>query len=145
MTDDGQRDPQTYAIIGAAMEVHRRLGCGFLEPVYQEALAIEFEACGIPFRREVELIIEYRDRQLKTKYRVDFICYGSVLVELKALERLTKTEIAIVLNYLNASEIELAFLLNFGSPSLEYRRFAHSKSAKSAKSAGNAVGEDVTQ
>lgn len=134
-----QRDPRTYAIIGAAMEVHRRLGCGFLEPVYQEALAVEFEHRGIPFQREVELPIVYRDRVLRTKYRVDFVCFGGVLVELKSLERLTKTETSIVLNYLNASAMELALLINFGAPSLEFHRFAHSQSVKSAKSAGELI------
>jgi GxxExxY protein len=82
------RDPQTYAIIGAAMEVHRVLGCGFLEPVYQEALAKEFLLRGIPFRREVELPVTYKGEVLALKYKPDFICYDQVIVELKALDKL---------------------------------------------------------
>ena len=117
-----ERDTETFAIIGAAMEVHRILGHGFLEAVYQEALAEEFTVRGIPFRREVELPVTYKGRQLKTLYRVDFICYGSVLVELKALEKIGGTERAQVLNYLKATGINRAMLLNFGSPSLQHER-----------------------
>jgi len=138
-----ERDARTYAIIGAGMEVHRRLGCGFLESVYQEALAIELEIRDLPFEREVEFPIFYRGRQLKSKYRVDFVCYGDVLVELKALDRLTKLEESIVLNYLNASASVICLLINFGSKSLEYRRFIHSKSAKSAESVGNLSAESA--
>ena len=87
MTDTG--DPRTYAIIGAALEVHSRLGCGFLEPVYQEALAAEFTQRDIPFAREVEFPITYRDRRLNVCYRADFVCFGSVIVEVKALQRLS--------------------------------------------------------
>jgi GxxExxY protein len=91
-TLEKMRDPQTYAIIGAAMEVHRVLGCGFLEPVYQEALAKEFLLRGIPFRREVELPITYKGDLLAVKYKPDFICYDTVIVELKALDRLSGRE-----------------------------------------------------
>jgi GxxExxY protein len=90
-----ERDPRTYAIIGAAMEVHSRLGCGFLEAVYQEALAIELRVKGVPFEREPELLISYRGETLLTKYRPDFICYGSVVVELKALDRLSTKRFAL--------------------------------------------------
>ena len=122
-------DPRTYAIIGAAMEVHRQLGCGFLEPVYQEALAIEFSKRGIPFRREVRLPVFYREIPLDTPYKVDFICFEEVVVELKALARFSGTEEAQIINYLKAGQHEIGLLINFGARSLEHRRFILSKSA----------------
>jgi GxxExxY protein len=130
-----ETDPRTYAIIGAAMEVHRQLGCGFLEPVYQEALAIELGKREVPFRREIKLPIHYKGELLDTAYCVDFICFDSVVVELKALVRLSGTEEAQVLNYLKATGYEVGLLLNFGTRSLEHRRFVLTKSVKSAKSA----------
>ena len=129
------RDPRTYAINGAAMEVHRQLGCGFLEAVYQEALAVEFSLRGIPFKREVEIPISYKDRRLTTTYRADFVCYDGVITELKALTQTGGVEEAQILNYLRATDYEVGLLLNFGTPSLEYKRFILSKSAKSAQSA----------
>jgi len=116
------RDPQTYAIIGAAMEVHRVLGCGFLEPVYQEAFAKEFLLRGIPFRRELELPITYKGDLLAVKYKPDFICYDAVIVELKALDKLGGKEKAQVINYLKATGYERGLLLNFGTARLEYER-----------------------
>lgn len=117
------------------MEVHRELGCGFLEAVYQEALAMEFSARGLPFQREVEVPIAYKGRRLATSYRADFVCFDSVIVELKALATLTGVAEAQVLNYLKATTLEVGLLLNFGTKALEYRRFVFSKSAKSVKSA----------
>ena len=116
------RDPQTYAIIGVAMEVHRVLGCGFLEPVYQEAFAKEFLLRGIPFRRELELPITYKGDLLAVKYKPDFICYDAVIVELKALDKLGGKEKAQVINYLKATRYERGLLLNFGTVRLEYER-----------------------
>lgn len=124
-----KKDERTHAIIGAAMEVHRRLGCGFLEAVYQEALAIEFTENSAPFLREVELPISYRGQRLRTEYRADFICFEAVIVEVKALARLSGAEEAQVLNYLRATGKEVGLLLNFGRASLEYKRFALSQSA----------------
>jgi GxxExxY protein len=128
------RDPSTFAIIGAAMAVHRTLGHGFLEAVYQEALEHEFMACAIPYERECPLPIRYRGHLLRTSYRVDFLCYNTILVELKALQKLSGTEEAQVINYLKASGLEKALLINFGASSLEYRRLIHSlrKSVQSA-------------
>ncbi len=120
--EDIKRDPQTYAIIGAAMEVHRRLGPGFLEAVYQEALAIELAFREIPFKREVTLPIKYRDQLLSCGYRVDFVCNGDIIVELKAIEHLANIHFAQTLNYLKATDFTRAVLLNFGEMSLTHRR-----------------------
>ncbi len=119
------KDPGTYAIIGAAMEVHRRLGCGFLEAVYQEALAVEFTANNIPFVSQQELPVFYRERQLRVSYRADFICYDEVVVELKALTELAGVHRAQVINYLKATQHETG-LLNFGAGSLQYERLSFS-------------------
>ena len=101
-----QRDPQTYAIIGACMEIHRQLGHGFLEPVYQEAAAIEFPFKNIPFEREVSLPIKYKDIVLPTHYRADFICFSEIIVEFKALSRLSTIEESQLLNYLKATGLK---------------------------------------
>ena len=111
------------------MEVHRNLGCGFLEPVYQAALAVELNKRSVPFTREVGLPVFYKEVRLDTPYKVDFICFAAVVVELKALARMSGTEEAQIINYLKASEHEIGLLINFGARSLEYRRFILSKSA----------------
>ncbi len=116
------RDPQTYAIIGAAMEIHRTLGHGFLEAVYQDSAVIEFPIRGIPFEREVLLPIRYKEIVLPARYRVDFICYGEVIVEFKAQAQLTGADEAQVLNYLKATGYRRGLLINFGAPSLQYKR-----------------------
>ena len=129
-------DPRTYAIIGAAMEVHRQLGHGFLEAVYQEALAIELIARGVPFQREVELPVSYKGTPPHCTYKADFICYEVIIVELKALAKLTGVELAQVINYLKATGFPLGLLLNFGAPSLEHKRvvFSGNDLRKSAQS-----------
>lgn len=118
-----ESDPKTYAIIGAAMEVHRQLGCGFLEPVYQAALEIELTNRAIPFLREERFPINYKGCALEPYYKPDFICFGSVIVELKALCRLTAIEAAHVINYLKVTGYHTGLLLNFGGRTLEKRRF----------------------
>jgi GxxExxY protein len=135
MSEKTERDPRTFAIIGAGFEVHKTLGGGFLEAAYGDALAVEFAAREIPFDRERELPIIYKGRRLPTACRADFVCYGEIIVEIKALGRLSPVEEAQVINYLKASEFELGLLLNFGPKSMEQRRLVNSKSAKSAKSA----------
>jgi GxxExxY protein len=109
------------------MEVHRILGYGFLESVYQQALGKEFTLRKIPFCKEVDLPLEYKGETLDAAYRVDFICYGAVLVELKALAQLSGTEEGQVINYLKASKKNLALLINFGRPSLSFKRLIWSE------------------
>ena len=117
------KDPRTFAIIGAAMEVHSILGCGFLEPVYQEAMCLELASRSVPFVPQVELPVKYKGTLLKATYKPDFICFGEVIVELKALSALSGTEESQVLNYLKASGHRIGLLLNFGTTSLQYKRY----------------------
>jgi GxxExxY protein len=119
------RDPQTYQIIGAAMEVHRVLGCGFLEAVYREAMRIELSARDIPFRAEVELIVTYKGTPLECKYRADFICFDEIIVEVKAQSGLTGIDRAQAINYLKATGFRRALLLNFGAESLQFERVVY--------------------
>jgi GxxExxY protein len=119
-----ERDPRTYAIIGAAMAVHQELGRGFLEAVYQEALMREMSAANIPFLREVDLPIFYKGNPLTIHYRADFVCFSSVIVELKALSCLGGVERSQIINYLKATNYEVGLLLNFGAESLEFERFS---------------------
>jgi GxxExxY protein len=130
----GNRDPQTYAIIGAAMEVHRQLGHGFLENVYQEALVIELAAREIPFQREVVLPVQYKGQILKCGYRADFTCFDEIVIELKAVDQLTGVDDAQIINELKATGFNRGVLLNFGSASLEYKRLVFNlrESAQSA-------------
>jgi GxxExxY protein len=118
-----EHDPETYAIIGAAMEVHREEGSGFSEPIYHECLEIEFGLRSIPAEHEVELKIFYKGHLLTKKYVADFVCYGEIIVEVKVLDRLTSREEAQVIKYLKASKKKRGLLLNFGGDSLEFRRF----------------------
>jgi len=113
---------ESYAIIGACMEVHRVLGHGFLEAVYQEALSIEFNKQKIPFEQEQYLKIHYKGNCLSKEYRADFICYDKIILETKAQSRLTNDDLAQTLNYLKITEYNLGLLVNFGTGSLQYKR-----------------------
>ncbi len=106
---------EVYALVGAAIEVHKALGPGFLEAVYQEALEIELRERGIPFEVQKRLSISCKGRTLDKEYFADLVCYGQIIVELKALDRLSGNEQAQILNYLKASGLRVGVLINFGS------------------------------
>ena len=135
------RDPQTYAIIGAAMAVHRELGCGFLEAVYQAALEKEFQHREIPYEREKRIPVRYRG-EIIAEYQADFVCYGQVIVELNALQKLSGNEEAQIINYLKATGLQRGLLDNFGTRSLEQRRFVFNL-RESAQSADRNDGEAI--
>jgi GxxExxY protein len=142
--DADKRDRETYAIIGAAMRVHGELGHGFLEAVYQEALEKEFLIQAIDYQREVEIPVFYRSEKLRTAYRADFICYNRVIVELKALQGISGVEISQVINYLKATGLPKALLLNFGTPQLQYKRLVFNL-RESEISAEKRIGPQITQ
>ncbi len=119
-------DQRTYQIIGAAMEVHRELGCEFLEAVYQEALAIEFKMQGLPYEQQKLIEIMYKGKPMEKKYQPDFLCYNEIIVEIKALSRLTGNDEAQAINYLKATQLSIGLLINFGTKSLEYKRLIYS-------------------
>ena len=114
---------EVYAIMGAAMDVHRELGSGFLESVYQEAMELELSRREIPFEAQKAIKIVYKGETLKKEFIADLFCYGMIIVELKAQDVLSGREEAQVLNYLKATGIKLGLLINFGSQSkLEWQR-----------------------
>jgi GxxExxY protein len=116
----------TGEVIGSAMEVHTRLGPGFLESVYEQALAVELELKKIKYERQKSLPVFYRGRIIKN-FTCDFFVDGQIIVELKALKEIAEIERLQVINYLKASGIEIGLLLNFGGQSLEYKRLINSK------------------
>lgn len=114
---------ESYRIRGAVFEVYREMGCGFLEAVYQECLHREFGVQGIPFVAQQELLLCYKGEPLLQTYRPDFVCFGSIIVEIKAVKELTNEHRAQALNYLKATGLELALLVNFGHyPKAEIER-----------------------
>jgi len=113
---------ESYRIIGACMRVHRTLGPGFLEAVYQEALEKEFISSKIPYIREKKLKLTYNNQPLKKYYRADFICYDKIVLEIKSVNYLNKLMINILYNHLKAIDYKLGILINFSKPSLEYKR-----------------------
>ncbi|HEX4947915.1 MAG TPA: GxxExxY protein [Blastocatellia bacterium] len=117
---------EVFAIVGAAMEVHSELGVGFLEPVYHAALIVELTKRAISFESEKPLAVYYKGGKLPVDYKADLICYGEIVVELKALDRLTSKEESQLLNYLKATNLRVGVLINFGSRGrLEWKRFAN--------------------
>lgn len=113
---------ECYKIIGACMNVHNELGCGFLEAVYQEALSFEFLDLRIPFQKEKVLDVYYKDHLLEKKYVADFLCFNEIILELKAVEAMHPEHIAQVLNYLKATRKKVGLLVNFGVTKLQYKR-----------------------
>ena len=120
------KDERTYKIIGAALEVHKELGCGFLEAVYQEALEREFGIQKIPFKSQPTLEILYKGKPLAKTYQPDFVCFDEIIVEIKAITSLSGIEEAQLINYLKAAKLKVGLLINFGSRSLEHKRFVYS-------------------
>ncbi len=118
---------ETEKILKACINVHNELGNCFLEPVYQEALAIEFDLQGIPYKKEVKLEITYKGHKLDKEYYADFICYDSIIVELKAVARLVNSHKAQVINYLSAINKNVGLLVNFGESSLKWQRISNFK------------------
>lgn len=123
---------ECYAIVGACMEVHRELGPGFLEAIYQEALAVELEIRGIPFDRESALSVHYKNRLLDKQYYCDFLCYGKIIVECKSGKSLLPDHEAQLFNYLKATKLALGLLVNFGEPSLHHKRIVCSQYFRTA-------------
>ena len=114
---------ESYAIMGACFQVYKDMGHGFLEPVYQECLKIEFDHLAIPFEEQRSLPLSYRGKPLRQSYKPDFICYDKIILELKAVERLADEHRCQVLNYLHATGFKLGLLVNFGHhPKLEHER-----------------------
>lgn len=113
---------ESYNIIGAAMEVHRIIGNGFTEPVYQDALEVEMRMRGIPYEREKTFDLSYKGVKLDKTFRADFVCYNSIIVKLKSVYPLADEHTAQVYNYLKASGLSLGLLLNFGRISLQHER-----------------------
>jgi GxxExxY protein len=113
---------ECYDIVGCCMEVHKTLGHGFLEPVYQEALTYEFTDQQIPYYKEKVLNIRYKDIFLDKRYIADFLCFDEIILEIKAIDELNKEHTAQVLNYLKATGKKLGILVNFGAPSLQFKR-----------------------
>ncbi|MGB4415283.1 MAG: GxxExxY protein [Paludibacter sp.] len=117
---------ESYRIVGACMEVHKKLGSGFLESVYAEALEVEFMRLEIPFNREKKLPVYYDNQLLKKYFKADFVCFEKIIVELKATKYLVEADYKQTLNSILATNFKLGLLVNFGAPSLIYKRVINS-------------------
>ena len=126
---------ECYLIQGAVFEVYKEMGCGFLEAVYQECMEMELRNRGVPFERQVELPLSYKSNRLKQVYIPDLICYGKIIVELKAVKEIAPEHKAQLLNYLKATDLKLGLLINFGSyPKAQIIRMANQYSRFSSSS-----------
>lgn len=122
---------ESYKIIGACLEVHKKLGSGFLESVYSEALELEFKKTNIPYEREKKLHVFYEDHILNKYFRADFVCFNSIIIELKATKFLLEAEQQQTLNNVKATKFKLGLLINFGTSSLTYKRILNTYSINS--------------
>jgi len=118
---------EVYNIVGAAFKVANTLGCGFLEAVYQEALGIEFMKGQIPFESQRRMRITYNGITLNKEYIPDFVCYGSIIVEIKAIKQITEIEEAQIINYLKVANMPVGLIVNFGSTKLQWKRYANTR------------------
>ena len=116
---------ESYKIIGSCMEVHKKLGSGFLESVYAEALELEFKRAEILYDREKKLPVFYDDQPLKKYFKADFVCYNSIIIELKATKFLIDADHRQTINNVKATNFRLGLLINFGTPSLTYKRIVN--------------------
>ncbi len=116
---------ESYQIIGKCMEVHNNLGPGFLEIVYKDALEYEFNQAGIPFEREVEYEVNYKDIVLPHKFFADFVVFEKIILEIKGVSGLADEHIAQTINYLKVSGNKLGLLVNFGELKLKYKRLVN--------------------
>ncbi|RVT75861.1 GxxExxY protein [Flavobacterium sufflavum] len=120
---------ESFRIIGACMKVHRSLGAGFLEAVYEEALEKEFLIQNIPFKRQQKLELYYDNEKLNKYYRADFICYDTIILEIKAVTHIPDAFYGQLHNYLKCTNMELGMSINFGMPSLTYKRLINLKNS----------------
>ena len=116
---------ESFKVIGACMKVHRSLGAGFLEAVYEEALEKAFLLQNIPLKRQLKLELYYENEKLKKQYRADFVCYDAIILELKAVSHIPDVFYAQLKNYLKCTKMELGILINFGMSSLFYKRIVN--------------------
>ena len=128
MTDDFPFKDETYQVLGACFEVYNEMGCGFLKSVYQECLEKEITSCGIPFEAQQPIELVFKGQELQRTFSPDLLCFGKVIVELKAVRRLGAEHRAQLINYLKACRLEVGLLVNFGSyPQLDYERIVNQK------------------
>lgn len=135
---------ETDRIIAAGIEVHRALGPGFLEHIYEEALALEFEARGIPFERQKAVRVRYRGQSVGL-YRLDFAVNSKVVVEIKATDAIHEVHLAVTLAYMKATNLPVGLIMNFAEPTLRVRRVGREGSAMNGEQGKGGVGVDTTK